>query len=82
MFLTVHSHAHSSQVAATISIPSTAVTSRLPHEPPYALDLGSYRLKRTLGLVLDRLVGLLWCLVMLAGLNRDLRCVLSFEGRS
>ncbi|GAA5906135.1 hypothetical protein JCM8208_000644 [Rhodotorula glutinis] len=60
-------------VAATITIPSDAATRRIPHAPPYALDLASYRLKRTVGLALDRLVGLVWCIVMLAGLNKDLR---------
>ncbi|GAA6058303.1 hypothetical protein JCM3770_003728 [Rhodotorula araucariae] len=59
-------------VAATISIPSSAVTARLAHHAPYALDR-AHRLKRAVGTALDRLVGALWCLVMLAGLNRDLR---------
>ncbi|BGP46217.1 hypothetical protein JCM10450v2_002057 [Rhodotorula kratochvilovae] len=60
-------------VAATISIPAgSALTTRLSHAAPFARD-PTYKLKRTLGTALDRLVGALWCLVMLAGFNRDLR---------
>ncbi|GAA5996478.1 phosphoinositide 5-phosphatase INP54 [Rhodotorula paludigena] len=59
-------------VAATISIPSSSLTRPLPRAAPFPLER-SYRLKHTVGRALDRLVGVVWCLVMLAGFNRDAR---------
>lgn len=61
------------QVAALVSIPASSATRRLPYRSPYSID-SSWRLKQTIGLVLDRFVGILWCLIMLAGFNKDARC--------
>ncbi|BGO97869.1 Skeletal muscle/kidney enriched inositol 5-phosphatase [Rhodotorula toruloides ATCC 204091] len=59
-------------VAALVSIPASSATRRLPYRSPYSID-SSWRLKQTIGLVLDRFVGILWCLIMLAGFNKDAR---------
>ncbi|GAA5829566.1 hypothetical protein JCM11251_000207 [Rhodosporidiobolus azoricus] len=60
-------------VTALFYLPrSSASTSRLPFSSPFPID-PSWRLKKALGLVLDRFVGSVWCIVMLAGFNRDAR---------
>ncbi|GAA5890232.1 hypothetical protein JCM6882_008762 [Rhodosporidiobolus microsporus] len=59
-------------VTALFSLPPAAATSRLPCSSPFPID-PSWHLKKALGYVLDRLVGSVWCIVMLAGFNRDAR---------
>lgn len=54
---------------------------RLPWKAPYKID-ASWKQKQTIGWVMDRVVGLLWCLLVLAGFNKDARFVsLSFLTR-
>lgn len=62
------------QVAAQFLLPASSVTQRIKDRSPYTVD-PLWRVKQLAGLVLDRLVGSVWCLLMLAGFNRDLRCV-------
>ncbi|GAA6026829.1 hypothetical protein JCM8097_005890 [Rhodosporidiobolus ruineniae] len=59
-------------VSALISLPRSLSSHRLPHPNPFPLD-PLWRLKRLLGLLLDRSVGGVWCLVVLAGLGRGER---------
>lgn len=61
------------QVAAQFLVPAAAVPGRLAASAPFAID-SSWRSKQLIGLILDRSIGAIWCLVMLAGFNRDLRC--------
>ncbi|GAA6001122.1 hypothetical protein JCM10207_007422 [Rhodosporidiobolus poonsookiae] len=70
----VHSFERSDHkpVIALISLPADLAPKRLPFRAPFPID-PSWRLKRALGTVLDRLVGVVWCLVMLAGLGKDVR---------
>ena len=62
------------QVAAQFLLPESSVTQRIKDRSPYNVD-PLWRVKQLAGLVLDRLVGSVWCLLMLAGFNRDLRYV-------
>ncbi|GAA5970052.1 hypothetical protein JCM11641_000248 [Rhodosporidiobolus odoratus] len=57
-------------VAAVFSLPSSAASSSLPFSSPFPID-PSWRTKRLIGLLLDRLVGSAWCILMLAGFNRS-----------
>lgn len=59
-------------VAAQFLLPASSVTQRIKDRSPYTVD-PLWRVKQLAGLVLDRLVGSVWCLLMLAGFNRDLR---------
>ncbi|GAA5989138.1 hypothetical protein JCM10908_001178 [Rhodotorula pacifica] len=59
-------------VAAQFLVPGSSISKRVTDPSPYAID-PQWRLKQLAGLVLDRLVGSIWCLVMFAGFNRDLR---------
>lgn len=43
---------------------------RLPSKSPFSID-SSWRRKQSIGWLLDRLIGFVWCLIMLAGFNRD-----------
>lgn len=47
---------------------------RLPNKSPFKID-STWRRKKWIGWVLDRIVGYLWCLIMLAGFNRDTKYV-------
>ncbi|GAA5863004.1 hypothetical protein JCM3774_006717 [Rhodotorula dairenensis] len=59
-------------VAAQFLLPGSSVTQRIGEQAPYGIDQ-LWRVKQLAGFVLDRLVGSVWCMVMLAGFNRDLR---------
>ncbi|BGP54057.1 hypothetical protein JCM8202v2_001629 [Rhodotorula sphaerocarpa] len=59
-------------VSAHFVIPASSVPGRIAAAAPFGID-PAWRLKQLLGLVLDRLVGGVWTLIMLAGFNRDLR---------
>lgn len=64
-------------VTAVILLPSPSSSTaarRLPHPAPFPLD-EDWRLKQRLGWGMDRLVGLVWCILVLAGFNKDARCV-------
>ncbi|GAA5900550.1 phosphoinositide 5-phosphatase INP54 [Sporobolomyces salmoneus] len=58
-------------VTALFNIPSPS-SSSLPVKSPYPIS-PTWRQSQTLGMLLDRLVGLIWCVIMLAGLNKDVR---------
>lgn len=60
------------QVAALVSVPAASAARRLPYRSPYSLD-STWRIKQTIGLALDRFVGVVWCLIMIAGFNKDAR---------
>lgn len=54
--------------------PKGARALRLPFAAPFAVD-PLWRQKQLIGWFLDRFVGFFWCIVMLAGFNRNLKCV-------
>ena len=69
------------QVTAIIALPrhpKGARALRLPFAAPFLID-PLWRQKQLVGWLLDRFVGFFWCLLMLAGFNRNLKCVPSLS---
>ncbi|ORY78479.1 Endonuclease/exonuclease/phosphatase [Leucosporidium creatinivorum] len=66
-------------VTAIISLPRPPTDSaaagkalRLPWKAPFAID-PSWKQKQLIGSAMDRFVGLVWCILVLAGFNKDAR---------
>lgn len=63
------------QVTAIVALPeqpSDGGELRIPHKAPFAVD-PLWRRKLLAGWALDRIVGAVWCLIMLLGFNKDAR---------
>lgn len=71
-------------VTAVIALPQPPADARkalrLPWKAPFAID-PSWRHKQSVGWAMDRLVGLVWCMLVLAGFNKDARWVSSLRLR-
>ncbi|GAA5954018.1 hypothetical protein JCM3765_000725 [Sporobolomyces pararoseus] len=59
-------------VTALFNIPSPSSSVSLPFKSPYSIS-PAWRQQQQIGTLLDRFVGLIWCLIMLAGFNKDVR---------
>ncbi|KAL8293008.1 hypothetical protein RQP46_000702 [Phenoliferia psychrophenolica] len=74
MAFTKSDHKPVTSIIALPRHPKGSHALRLPFAAPFKID-PLWRQKQLVGWALDRFVGFFWCIVMLAGFNRDLKCV-------